>query len=432
MINNSTPIHNDLVNTDFNSIVLNDNFIVNKHEEAILPCELNDPHLSVVPDETLLLEGNPTSANNYNVQIARLIVSAKSCGIPIVVAYTSDNNIMIPKGTTVATITKMQYNKQVLFAVGRDLQPLRDHNEGATKAIDRISCELDSREKEDVSKIIRSFTDVFSCGPHDIGRTAVVKHEIDIGDNKPIKLPPRRLPEAERTIVNKKINDMVPTGVASPSISPFVAPLVVVMKKDGDARLCVDFRKLNAITRKDAHPLPRIDDLLDTLHGSKYFSTLDLASGYWQVEVKQEDKEKTAFVTHSGLYEFNVMPFGLVNAPATFQRLMTIVFSGLLGKFCLTYIDDNIIFSKTFQDHNEKLRVVLKRLQDAKLKVKPEKCKFAYTSVLFLGHVVNNKGISPDPSKTDKILKWPTPKSVNEVRSFLGVSNYYRRFIKNY
>ena len=166
-------------------------------------------------------------------------------------------------------------------------------------------------------------------------------------------------------------------AIALPLMSPFASSLVVVMKIDGDARLCVDYRKLNAVIRKDAHQLPRINNLLDTLRGSKYFSILDLASGYCQVEVKKHDRQKTAFVTKSGLNKSNVMPFGLVNAPATFLILMTIVFSGHLGKYCLAYINGIIKFAKTLPGHNEQLRIMLKHLQDATLKLKPLKFVFA-------------------------------------------------------
>ena len=176
---------------------------------------------------------------------------------------------------------------------------------------------------------------------------------------------------------------------------------------------------------QDAHLLPRIDDFLDTLCDSKYFNTLDFASGYWQVE----DRETTAFVTHSGLYKCNVNPFGLVNALATFQRLMTIVFSGKILS-CIHRQYNNIL--ENFTRPQLKTTCCFKTTSRFKTQSETRKEKFAYTSVLFLWHVVNNKGISPDPSKTDKILKWPTPKSMNKVRSFLGVNNYYRRFIKKY
>ena len=208
--------------------------------------------------------------------------------------------------------------------------------------------------------------------------------------------------------------------------------MVLVKKKDGTIRFCVDYRKLNAVTRKDSYPLPRIDDALDALSGAKYFTTLDLQSGYHQVAMDTNSTEKTAFISHAGLYEYNVMSFGLTNAPPTFQRLMHRVLHGLDWKICLVYIDDIIIFSSTFEEHLLRLSAVFDRLRNANLKLKPSKCHFARSSVNFLGFVVSAEGILPDTSKIDAVKTFPTPRSVTEVRSFLGLCNYYRRFVRDF
>ena len=189
---------------------------------------------------------------------------------------------------------------------------------------------------------------------------------------------------------------------------------------------------MNDLTIKDAHPLPRIDDTLDTLSGSRWFSTLDLTSGYWQVEMEAVDKEKTAFSTYRGLFQFNVMPFGLANAPSTFQRLMELTLSDLHWKTCLVYLDDIIIFSKTVEEHLSRLQEVFQRLRDAGLKLKPSKCKLLQTSVKYLGHVVSNQGVETDPEKTQAVTMWPTPCNIKELRQFLGFASYYRRFVKNF
>ena len=189
---------------------------------------------------------------------------------------------------------------------------------------------------------------------------------------------------------------------------------------------------MNAVTRKDAYPLPRVDDTLDTLAGSKWFSTLDLLSGYWQVEVDPNDREKTAFCTSEGLFEFCVMPFGLCNAPATFQRLMDAILAGLQWSSCLVYIDDLIIPGKTFPEHLDHLRQVFQRLKGAGLRLKPSKCNFCLKEVEFLGHVVGTEGVRTDPAKTEKVATWPVPTSKREVQQFLGLANYYRRFVKNF
>ena len=196
--------------------------------------------------------------------------------------------------------------------------------------------------------------------------------------------------------------------------------------------VCVDYRKLNAVTRKDAYPLPRIDDTLDTLSGAHWFTTLDLISGYWQVEVEPADREKTAFCTPEGLFEFKVMPFGLCNAPATFQRLMNSALSGLHGNSCLVYLDDVIIMGNTFLDHLNNLQHVFHRIRAAGLKLQPNKCALCQKEVSFLGYIISQAGISTDLRKTERVISWPLPTSKHEVQQFLGLANYYRRFIKNF
>ena len=190
------------------------------------------------------------------------------------------------------------------------------------------SLEIASAERAKLRTLLYQLADVISVDSNDLGRTTLVQHEINTGDASPIRQPPRRLPFQQRQVVQELVSDMLKRGVVEQSNGPWSSPIVLVKKKDGTTRFCVDFRKINDLTKKDAHPLPRIDDTLDTLGGAQWFSTLDLASGYWQVEVHPPDREKTAFATPDGLYQFRVMPFGLCNAPGTFQRLMERVLQG--------------------------------------------------------------------------------------------------------
>ena len=199
--------------------------------------------------------------------------------------------------------------------------------------------------------------------------------------------------------VKAEIKKMLQQGVIRKSCSPWSSPVVMIKKKDGAWRFCIDFRKVNSVTHKDAYPLPQIDETLESLSGSQYFTTLDLASGYWQVEVSESDKEKTAFSTRDGHYEFNVMPFGLTNAPATFQRLMECVLAGLTFEQCLIYIDDIIVFSATFPQHLEWLITVFEHLAHAGLKLKPKKCHFVRSEIRYLGHIVSRDGVKADPEK---------------------------------
>ena len=230
-----------------------------------------------------------------------------------------------------------------------------------------------------------------------------------------------------------QLQQMLINGVIRPSNSLWASRVVMVKKKDGSLRFCVDFRQLNAATIKDAHPIPRIDDLLDALHGARWFSTLDLKSGYWQVPIQERDKEKMAFRTSSGeLFEFNQIPFGLCNAPATFSCLMDRVLAGLHWETCLFYLDDIIVFAATREDHLNRLRQVLKRLRHTKLKLGTDKCTFATKEVSYLGHRVTEEGLLPDPSLLAAIREISSPKNATEVRSFLGLAGYYSRYVKNF
>ncbi len=225
---------------------------------------------------------------------------------------------------------------------------------------------------------------------------------------------------------------MLKDGVIEASDSPWSAPVVLAMKPDGSVRFCVDYRRLNQVTRKDAYPLPRIDDNLDALSGSQWFSCVDMKSGYWQVGMDEADQQKTAFVTRRGLWHWKVMPFGLCNAPGTFERLMDLVLRGLNWEHCLVYLDDVIIIGRTFQEHLENLHLVWSRFRNANLKMKPSKCKLYQRSVKFLGHIVSEKGVECDPEKNSAITNWEPPRNVTEVRSFLGLASYYRRFVEGF
>jgi len=206
---------------------------------------------------------------------------------------------------------------------------------------------------------VREFSDVFSTAKQDLGRTDLVHHSINTGNQDPIKQAPRQLPIHYKQEVGNLLEEMQQQGVIEPSNSPWASPVVLVYKKDRSLRFCIEYRKLNKVSRKDSYTLPRVDDLLDSLSDAQWFSTLELRSGYWQVEIDPGDHEKTAFSTQNGLFQFRVMPFGLCNAPSTFQRLMELVLAGLSWEVCLAYLDDVVIFGRTWEEHPERLRIVL-------------------------------------------------------------------------
>ena len=291
---------------------------------------------------------------------------------------------------------------------------------------------LSPLQQQQLNGLFKEFNDVFSQGEDDLGCTPLLEHTIETY-GPPLRQPYRRQNPAVRREEMAQVQQMLASDVIRPSNSPWALPVVMVKKKDGSLRFCADFRQLNAATVKDAHPLPRIDDLLDALRGGRWFSTLDLKSGYWQVPIMEWDKEKTAFRTSSGqLYEFNQVPFGLCNAPATFSRLMDRVLSGLHWETCLFYLDHIIVFSSTWEEHLARLRQVFERLRHANLILGAEKCAFAAKEVSYLGHRVTEEGLLPDPALLTAIREIPPPKTATEVRSFLGLAGYYRRYVKNF
>ncbi len=286
--------------------------------------------------------------------------------------------------------------------------------------------------KPQLQELLKKYSQLFAENDTDLGRTTLVQHDIVTGDSPPLRQPPRRVMPALQDEFEKELERMQAAGVIEPGQSAWASPVVLVRKKDGSLRFCVDYRRLNAVTRFDAYPLPRIDDTLEALGGTKFFSTLDLISGYWQVGLSEDAKRKAAFTTRNGLFLWNVMPFGLCNAPSTFERLMETVLRGLQWQQCLVYLDDVIVFAKTEEDMLSRLDTVFGRLLGAGLKLKPRKCALFSTKTEYLGHVVSESGIKVNPDKVRAVKEWPVPESKREVRSFLGTASYYRRFVPGF
>jgi len=296
---------------------------------------------------------------------------------------------------------------------------------------------LNKEEKESISKLCKNFEDIFYKENQNLSFTNQIKHSIKTKDDIPIYTKSYRLPEVHKEEVQKQITKLLDQGIIRPSFSPWSSPIWIVPKKldaSGEKkwRLVVDYRRLNAKTIEDRYPIPNIADILDSLGRCVYFSKLDLASGFHQIEIQAEDIPKTAFSVNHGHYEFLRMPFGLRNAPSTFQRVMDNVLQGLQGKICLVYMDDIIVYSASLQEHINNLRIVFRRLREANLKVQLDKSEFLHKEIEFLGHKVTSEGVKPNPDKIKAIKNFPIPKTPRQIKSFLGLLGYYRKFIKNF
>ena len=351
--------------------------------------------------------------------IARVLVEVGDSSLPVRVFNPNQNECVIKRGTLVGYVTSVSNDdveeKQEEATTPESSPRIPEHLEDL---YERSKQGLDEIHHDKVANLLCEYQYVFSRADTDIGRTNKVQHGINTGDFQPIKERPRRFPPKEQAEIDRQIGQLLENGMIEPSDSPWASNVVLVRKKDGTKRFCIDYQRLNNITIKDAYPIPRIDDSLDALGGSRWFSTLDLASGYWQVELEEEARKKSAFVVRGGLYCWKVMPFGLCNASSTFERLMERVLAGLHWQFLLVYLDDVIVYAETVDEELSRLAIVFQRFRDAGLKLKAKKCHLFRESVLYLGHVVSEKGISTDPDKIKAVKEWPTPSSVKEVQSF--------------
>ena len=285
----------------------------------------------------------------------------------------------------------------------------------------------------DVAKLLAEYADVFPSDLPGLPPEREVDHRIELEPGTtPVCRAPYRLAQNELEELKSQLTDLLDKGFIRPSTSPYGAPVLFVKKKDGTLRMCIDYRALNNQTIKNRYPLPRIDELLDQIAGAKYFTKIDLRSGYHQIRIATGDEYKTAFRTRYGHFEFTVLPFGLTNAPATFMRLMNDILRPYLDKFVLAFLDDVLIYSRTPEEHVLHVRQVLEALRQNKLYAKPSKCEFFKESVEFLGHIVSADGIRPVEDKVKAVLAWPTPTNLKELRAFLGLANYYRRFIRGF
>jgi len=353
-------------------------------------------------------------------------------------SFVADSDLLVGIAAPVTVLSKSEPVVNSVVAQGGGVRSLRANRPTAVDTshidciIERLPNDLSQEETRRATEFIRSRAHLFSRGEYDVGRTNIIEHSIDTGDSRPIKQPLRRHATAHLPYIDATVEDMLKNDIIEPAASPWASNVVLIKKKDGGLRFCVDYRHLNNVTYKDSFPLARIDSCLEALGGNTYFSTMDLRAGYWQTVIREGDRDKTAFITRKGQFRFKVLSFGLCCAPSQFARTLELVMSGLTYDICLVYLDDVIVFGKNFDEHLRRLEAVLSRLENANLKLKASKCALFQRRVVFLGHVVSHDGISCDPEKVAVVKDWPTPRTISDIRSFCGLASYYRSFIKGF
>ncbi|CAI5689901.1 unnamed protein product [Oreochromis niloticus] len=382
----------------------------------------------------MMLSPTKGFVEKHKVLIARVLVNAQpSKAVPLWLFNPGNKAVTIKEGSIAGLLQPAEAVEPSMVSPAADsltsppVIPLH-----LQELYAQSSTDLNDYEQLQLKRLLCTYGHVFSTGPADLGRTSLVQHDIITRPGAPVKQHPRRMAGEKQQHAGQQIYDSLQSGLAQRSCSSWASSIVMVRKKDGTYRLCIDYRALNDRTITDAYPLPRIQDTLDTLSTARWFSTLDLASGYWQVELTPRARRAAAFCTRTGLFEWNVMPFGLCNAPATLQRLMDRVLAGMQWETCLVYLDDIIVLAKDVSGMLQRLGQVFYRLQQANLKLKPAKCCLFRRKVAYLGHVVSEHGVATDPSKVQKVQMWPAPTSIHEVRRFIGLASYYRRFVKDF
>lgn len=406
--------------------------------EIIVPGRLvGDGKLNHFHNRDCMLESEVSLDSGFS--IARVVGQVHEGFFPVRLCNPLLSEVQVDDRTSIGSLTLLG-DSPVVSVLGEDddvtdVMSSRSRNSamGETVLIDKLvkEAEVSAKVKEELRTFLSEYGKAFSWNG-ELGRYYGLPFHIDTGDSRPIRQMPRRVPFHLKKAVDEQIEDMLSKGVIKPSTSEWASPVCLVHKPDGTLRFCVDYRKLNAVSKHDAYPLPNINDCLASLGDSCYFSTMDMASGYWQCSMDSESAEKAAITTHRGLFQPEVLPFGVRGGVAHFSRVMAALFSSLQWKTLLTYLDDLMVFSNSVEQHFYRLGLVFKRLIDAGLKLKPSKCHLFQRSVKFLGHKVSAAGISPIEDKVQAIVDFPPPRDLDSLKRFLGMSGYYRDFIPGF
>ncbi len=470
LLNDNTTTFDDATTSSVNNIYLSRSITI-KPNSVMNVSSIAKVSVPAVNDDILLCSFDESLVPD-NIIISDVIISSYQSNVPITIKNASDKPITIKAGNIIGNCEVIDKKDiQVLYKNNNDnnsssdnmhrvnnvmLDP-DDEDDDLTTGwifdkpsdvdIDSLKINTNVIESFDYSKIksvdqntinklkllFEKYSSVFAENPSGPQQTDLIEHSIEFIDpnQQPIRLPPYRESPNNAGKTRELIMDMLKNKIIEASSSPYAAPIVVVVKSDGSFRFCADYRKVNTATKSNAYTIPRIDDILDQMDGAIWFTTMDLASAFWQIKMKESDKEKTAFICREGLFQFRVMPFGLKNSPSTFQTMIVKALGELNWKNATAYLDDIVIFSKSIDDHLLHIEQVLMKMKIHKLSIKLKKCEFFAVEVNFLGHIIGRDGIKVQPLKVDVINKFPKPKTPRDVKSFLGMVNFYRKHIPN-
>ena len=437
-LQNSPPLISRI--TQAYRVELDSTLIVPSRHEARIVGNLmasNREELLALEGKTLILE--PTGQLGDNVACARSLVSVQKGRIPIRICNPFETEVHLRPGMFVGHAELVSDESPVIAALQEeeDIELMSAGSSSARTAKEVIATLVEEAEVSPVEKgllqqFLHQHEKVFSVGG-ELGRYSKHPFSINTGNAHPIRQMPRPVPYHRKAEVDRQLDEMLEKGIIEPTDSEWASPILMVKKADGTLRFCVDYRKLNAVSKHDSYPLPNINDCLSSLgKHSQYFTTLDMASGYWQIAMDPASQEKAAFTTHRGLFKPVVQPFGPKGGVAHFSRVMTALLGSLQWRILLIYLDDLLIFSSSFKEHLQRLDLVFQILEKANLKLKPSKCKLLRHSVNFLGHTISAEGIAPKDEKIKAVRDWPVPKTVAELQTFLGFASFYRRYIKDF
>ncbi|XP_048108990.1 uncharacterized protein LOC125300872 [Alosa alosa] len=402
-----------------------DDLRLTPQESRCVPChlDLSQP----APKGIIVVETSETVPLPHGVMFQPVVAPASAIDpdcFSLLIQNETKKEITIPRGTPLGTVQSADLASPIVRSQNtEELDP---------NLIDFGDSPIPNEWKDRLRGKLCQRRNVFSLREWEVGLAKGVEHNIRLTDPRPFRERSRRLAPADIEDVRKHLQELLDAGVIQESRSPYASPIVVARKKNGNVRMCIDYRTLNSKTIPDQYTTPRIDDALDCLAGSRWFSVLDLRSGYYQIAMAEEDKDKTAFICPLGFYQFQRMPQGVMGAPATFQRLMEKAVGDMNLLQVLVYLDDLIVFGATLEEHEERLMKVLDRLEEVGLKVSLDKCQFCQPRVKYVGHIVSADGIATDPAKVEAVTQWPQPTDLKSLRSFLGFCGYYRRFVANY